>query len=192
MLPPFDPEAEPHPFVRRFRKSWEKRFRHTRMEPLFEGVDLGNCLVALGRSAAAMELLHALVDPVEFSGNYNVWTPVGCGTTLLARLYRLAGEPDAAAHQMQRLVRQDYRVPVRAGELEELLGKHDAELADARAETQKWGVHGISRHLMSLHYFRETATEGFAHSGTYPVDPLEASIRECYAVLAELLGPLDS
>ena len=43
----FNSEIEEHTYIRRFKKSWEKRFRPTRMLEIYEGVDLAKQLSKL-------------------------------------------------------------------------------------------------------------------------------------------------
>lgn len=189
VLSRFSPQNETHPFLQRFKKSWGKRFRHTRTEELFEGVDLAHYLTALEREGEARDLLHYLVDDQEFNGTYHTWTALGCGMTLLARLQRLAGEDVARRTQLQRLVGHNYRVAVVEGELEQLLEEHDAVVREALDDTLKWGAHALSRHLMSLNFFRETVDGAFPHAGTYPVEGLDAAIHEALRALRTKLGP---
>jgi len=105
----FRDKHEEHKYLRRFKKTWKRRFKPTRMEPLLEGVDLANYLVALGRKEEARDLLHHLVDDAVFDGNYNIWTPVGCGIILLARLNRIGADPGARTAQLNRLIEHNYR-----------------------------------------------------------------------------------
>jgi len=175
----FQPEREQHKFLKRFKASWVKRYRPTRMEEIFEAVDLATYLSALGRNDEAEALLAFVTDGAAFGGNFNVWTPMGCALVLLARLRRLGKDAAGARRALAPLIERSYRVPVEPGEPAACVAETAHKLEEAAGESQKWACLGISRHLMDLHFFRETAKRGFPHAGSYPTKPLDAAIAEC-------------
>jgi hypothetical protein len=156
--------VDPNPYIARFCSSWRKRFRPTKMEELYEAVDLANFYVALGRPDDAERLLNWVVGLVEFGGNYNVWCPAGAGRMLLARLTRIRGDSKARTLALAPVRDQTYNVMPREELLAEQIAKHDNELAAAAASSRKWACQGLSRHLMQLHLLREESLAKFEHA----------------------------
>ncbi len=93
--------AEPHPYLAKIKPGVAKRFSLTRMEPLYEAVDLAWYLVALGREREARSLVDDIAAGAAFNGNYNTWSPAANAIALAARLARLAGD------EPRRRVRQE-------------------------------------------------------------------------------------
>ena len=183
----FDGSREQHPYLKKVMTSWARQFKPTKMDMLYEAVNVANYLVALGRSPEAAALLVWLTTPISFSGNYNIWSPVGSGLVLLARLKRLDKDKKTSQAALDR-IRKDIILIVHDGDLEKLLASHPEAIAAAQAETQKWGTQGMSRHLRNLTFYRETADKGFVHFDGYKTAPLDKAIDESYAVLAQILG----
>jgi hypothetical protein len=175
---------ESHKFLRSYKKTWEKRYKHTRMESIFEGVDLAHYLVALDRTPEAVALLHYLVDNQVFTGNYNIWTPVGYGIILMSRLLRLSGDREGHAAYLQRIRCSTFRADYRDGDLDECLESHRRCLEGVGEMTQRWACHSLSRNLMQLEYFAETASgAGFPHSGLFETTTLEKAVDASYCLL---------
>jgi len=174
---------EEHKYLKRFKKSWEKRFRHTRMNELYQGVELANYLIALQRESEAKELLHFITDPIEFSGNYNIWSPAGAGIALLASLLRKEKSSDYE-RVISKIEENGYYNPKRRkAYYTETLLEHESLLKEAMHDTQKWGCHSLSGQLMRLTYHTETAYRGFEDTDTFDIPLLEKLIEETYQKL---------
>ena len=163
-LPEWLQRDDPDPYLARFCSSWRKRFRPTKMEELYEAVDLANFYVALARPDDAERLLGWVVGQVEFRGNYNEWSPAGAGRMLLARLARMRRDAKARKRALAPVRDHVFDVTPRDELLAEQIATHDDVLAQAAKETRKWACHGLSRHLMRLHLLREESLAGFENA----------------------------
>ena len=173
--PVFLSDGEQNSFLQKYKRSLAKRWTLTRMEGLFEEVDLAFYVDALGRSDEALQIVAFLTDQVAFSGNYNIWTPVGYGLCLRARLHRLAGDTPAAASALQRLIEHPFHTQLPKAEVLEKIAAFPSELEEGfRDASTKWAALQLSRTLQAICYYRETGVAGFAHSGWYAVDELES------------------
>ncbi len=187
---PLAPQEDDPPFVRKFRSSLVKRFKPTRMEELFQAHELAWYLTALDRLGDAETLLEYVTGAVEFTGNYNVWTPGGAAWVLLARLRRLRGDDVGAAGALDVIREHPYQHYDPSREAQEgELARLRFKLEEARGDkSQKWACHIAVRIVLSTaSLFRETALPGFSHELTCPVDEFESLIEETQALLADRL-----
>lgn len=181
---PFRFGHEKHPYLVKFKKSWEKRFTIARMEVLFETVDLGLFLIALGRQNEAIELLEFVTALVEPSENKNIWSPIGYGIVMLCREYRLSGDIERRTLHLDRIKRCGFVNCENFAYLDGFIDEHEKKIDNAQADSQKWGCQTLSRHSMNLIFLRETTEEGFLHSGRYDVQNLDRLIDKTLTQLA--------
>ncbi len=179
----FRSDREEHKYVAKFKKSWEKRFKPTRMDELFEAVDLGIFLVALGRHEEAIDLLSYTTGLVDFSGDQNIWGPTGYGIICLCWQYRIRGEEALRQQQLARIKEHGFINCENDAFLNGFVTEHPEQMQKAASETQKWGCHILSRDLMGLTFLRETVDEGFAHSGKFDANELDGLIAEALDAL---------
>lgn len=183
----FKSEYETHKYLKKFKKSWEKRFKLTRMKELYESVDLSNYLVALGRETEARDLLKEITSQIEFAGNYNIWSPTGAGVILLSRLLRLE-QSNEYLPTIERIAENDfYNVRRKKEYYESTILNQEKVLEEIETETQKWSCHILSRHLIDLNYQMETAQKRFQDTENFDLALLETYIQEAYKFLEEKL-----
>ena len=184
--------AAPHDpaFVKRFRDSLAKRFKPTRMEELFQALELGWYLTALDRTDEALKVAEYVTSQVSFSGDYNVWTPTGGLWVLIARLARIRNDKARSSKALELLREKPYEVYDRSVEAQrQRLSKLRGEFEEAQAEkSRKWACHTVARIVLpGAALFRETAVEGFSHREACPVDEFEDLIARAQAFLGKRL-----
>ena len=182
-LEDFSPEQESHKYLKKFKKSWIKRFRPTRMEENYEGVDLANYLVALNRNEEAIKLLTFITEQIQFNEDYNIWSPTGSAIILLASLLRVS-ESKKYENTINRIVENDYYAKNRKKEYyDKTIEEYEKVMEEVNTETQKWSCHILSRYLMALNYNLETAKKSFEGTNGFDEKLLENKITECYKLL---------
>lgn len=185
-----DPEKEPHAFLKAHKQALQKKWSLKSMNPLFDAVDLAYYLAALGRTADAAEISGLIADSVSFSGNYNVWSPVGYAICLRARLLRQAGRAgDADAALKPVIATPMVRTPVQA-QIDKDLAALPDELDKALAGTaKKAACSNAARKLYKVSWYLEFALAKVPGFGSVATGPLETLWREG---LGKLAARLDS
>ncbi|HEU4783040.1 MAG TPA: hypothetical protein VFS83_06865 [Ktedonobacterales bacterium] len=143
------------------------------MSDLFDQVAFGVYLLALGREQDADSIFTPIVE-VPFAENYNIWTPVGYGICLRARLLRLNDDAPAWRSLLERIREH----PVEAFSASDLPARLTA-LADEldqgyHEKSLKWGCYRMAMALAVSCYYRECALAGIAHDAPYDVVTLES------------------
>lgn len=128
---------------------------------MFDAVELALYLEALDRSEEAVDLLEEITGPVEFTGNYNIWTPVGTGLVVLSRLYKLAQDTKGRKQAIARVAEHGIYGGDHQEYFDERLNGHEGILLGASQDTQKWGCAKIAAQLMKLIYLRKAARADF-------------------------------
>ncbi|MDQ1317852.1 MAG: hypothetical protein QG588_1507 [Candidatus Poribacteria bacterium] len=184
----FSPVSEQNKFLRTYKSSIQRRLTFTRMEGLFEEVDLAFYLTALKRTDEALQSITFLVSNVEFNGNYNIWTPVGFGICLQERLYRLAGKNQFAETALKRIQVHPFQAESTKTHVEKDIAELQSELEDGYHEKSiRTACRKLSRTLYLICYYRETGVAGFPHSGWYSVEELERLFSDGLNKLCERL-----
>jgi hypothetical protein len=185
-----DPEKEKHAFLKAHKQALQKKWSLKSMNPLFDAVDLAFYLAALGRNADAAGICGLIADSVSFSGNYNVWTPVGYAICLRARLLRLAGKAGEADAALKPVIATPMnRTPAQA-QIDKDLGTLQADLDKAlAASAKKAACQSAARKLYTASWYLEFAHAKVPGFGSYAIDPLETLWREG---LGKLAARLDS
>ena len=184
----FSAEREQNRFLKQYKSTLGRRLTFTRMEGLFEEVDLAFYLTALGRTDEALQLLTFLTGNIEFNNNYNVWTPVGYGISLQARLHRLIGDTHSAQTALERIRAHPFQVPLPREQLSEKFAVFQSELAvTAREKSSKWACQKLSRTLCTICYYLETGVADFPNSDWYPINELETLMKNGLQILYERL-----
>jgi hypothetical protein len=179
---------ERHPFLAKIKPGVAKRFSRSRMEPLYEAVDVACYLVALGRDAEARGLVDDIAAGAVFAGNFNTWSPAANATSLAARLARLAGDELRRSTLVQRLVEHPAFATVDRPAFDTWMGSYATELERARSETsQKWACHRASRAVQGSVYFRETLGAGFYYDTWTTPGAIDAVIDDGISLLRERL-----
>jgi hypothetical protein len=182
--------AEEHnKFLARAKAALAKKWSLTRMESLFDTTHVGWFLVALGRDGEARELMEHVADRVEFSGDYNVWSPVASAIALAARVARKSGDEASRARHVARLV-QHPATAIMAGEaLKKWIAEAQKDVRSAEVDpSQKWACQGFARGCARAAYFCEMAGESTYDASLIDVAALESTIEEGLAGLRAHLG----
>jgi hypothetical protein len=186
--PAFSAEGETNAFLSAYKESRAGRWSLTRMEPLFEAVDLAVYLIALDRPGEALEVVSFLSSSVAFTGNYNIWTPVGYALCWQARLHRLAGDTARADAALQRVREHPFLVNLRQERVGQLLDRARADIdAASREKTAKAACHKLARALDTACFFVETGHAGFPWAGWYSVPQGEALVMDGLGRMGERL-----
>jgi hypothetical protein len=158
------------------------------MNPLFDAVDLAFYLAALGRNADAAEIAGLIASSVSFSGNYNVWTPVGYAICLQARLLRSAGKSDEADAALKPVITTPMnRTPPQAQidkDLAALPGDLDKALA---ISAKKPACSSAARKLYTVSWYLEFAHAQVPGFGSVATAALETLWRDGMGKLAARL-----
>ena len=104
----FDHEAEGDKFLARVKKKAANKFSFTRQAPLQSATELAYWLHVYYRDAEAEEVCRFL-GQAEFTGNFNLWSPVEGALTLLSRLLRREGREDEAQECLERIKAAGYQ-----------------------------------------------------------------------------------
>lgn len=174
---PFHWENEENRYLQGLKKKAAKNFSLTRMDALYHTHDLAFALYVFGRGDECVQVCETAAR-VEFSGNFNLWSPVETTLALYARLMGERGEKEKAKAALDR-VRT-------AGFTENRLGGlllKDKEIQDAQDEGNKtderdWRLGQFSE----LCFMKE-----LGGSRAYLVDRIEKLIQENLAALRRLL-----
>lgn len=181
---------ERHPLLARQKASLVKKLGLTRMEILFETVDLAWCLVALGREEEADEIVSWIAAGIRFTGNQNLWSPTGSAICLAARIARLSGDRGGHGARIARLVEHPAYAVVPRSALDDRVAALGRDIDSVATEkSAKWACHKLCRALQGLTYFRETTGSGFYYDGWLDLERLDAEIARALGGLAERLGP---
>lgn len=182
-LPAALTRPESHPKLAKLQAAVAKKFSPKKMDPLFATVSYGWCLVALGRHDDARGLMDDVADPISFTGNFNVWTPVANAICLSARLSkgarkkaliaRLVDHPALAVMDQQRLL---VWVAHRVAELQKAI-------ADPKVKPDR-----LASALQGVCYFEQTAGHGFFYDDWLDLAGLGADVEAGLAELARRLG----
>jgi hypothetical protein len=178
---------ERHPFLAKVRASLAKRYGPTRMNELFEVVDLGWYLAALGRDDEARTLMGEVSSSIVFDGNFNLWSPVANALCLAARLTQ-ASAPKKAL--IARVVENPAWAVMSRKDFNATIERALAQLADAEGYPgmQRVACQLYARGLQTLSYFSETAGHGLSYDTWYDRPRLDGAITKAIAALGHRLG----
>ena len=152
----FCADAEPVKYLQKYKPSLRRRFSLSRMEELFQAVDLGFYLVALHRPDEALEVVSFLDNQVEFDGNFNIWTPAGYGICLQSRLLRLNGDHQGAQDVMERVRSHPFQVSETREQVTERVTTLQPKIDEAYQTTsRKWACHVLARTLYRVRFYQE-------------------------------------
>jgi hypothetical protein len=167
--PVFFPAGETDPFLAKFKASLSKRLSLSRMETLYEEVDLAVYLTAKHRETEALEVASFLPAHLVFSGNYNLWSPVASALTVATFLLGRAGEAATASALRARLREHPAHANrERAYYRDELENALPTQLDKGWADSsKKWACHLLARGCAKAIFWRETNHPGFHHHGFY-------------------------
>jgi hypothetical protein len=185
-----DPAKEAHAFIKAHKQALQKKWSLKSMNPLFDAVDLAFYLTALGRDADAAEICGLIADSVSFSGNYNIWSPVGYAICLRARLLRSAGQAGAADAALAPVIAKPMVLTPPQAQMDKDLAALPAALDKAlAASAKKAACQTGARKLYTVSWYLEFAHAKVPGFGGVAIDPLEALWREG---LGKLAARLDS
>lgn len=183
------PEQEENAFIKDRKQGLAKAWSLKSMNPLFDTVDLAYYLVALGRGRDAETICRLLADSVTFSGNFNIWSPVGSGIVLKARLLRAAGKAAEADAALQPVLANPFNRTPPPDQLAEQLQALPGDLEKATAHSgKKAACQSIARKLYTTTYFLEHAAARVPGYTGYPTEALEALWSRGLSLLADRIG----
>ena len=173
--PAFYSAGEQFPFLAKLKRSLEKRLSLTRMETLFEEVDLAIYLLAQGRDAEALEVAAFLPAHISFAGNHNIWCPTGNAIAVSAFLYRKTGNEAAARTQLERLIEHPSHADREPEFYEDMMtGLIPKSIEQASTDpSTKWACHRYARTIQRSIFWRETNVPGFHHYRFYGNEVVE-------------------
>lgn len=181
-LPKALAEKEAHPVVAKAIAGLAKKYSPKKMQPLFEAVTVGWLFVGLGRKADARAFMDEVADPIAFTGNFNVWTPVANALCLSARLTTSAARKKAL---IDRIVAAPALAVMDQARFAEWLARDRAGLTEA---VQGGKPLAIARALQGVAYFEQTAEHGFFYDGWVDGPALTAQIDAALEELARRLA----
>lgn len=158
---------EKHPVLAKAIASLAKKYSPKKMQPLFDVVTVGWLLVGLGRGDDARAFMDEVADPIAFTGNFNVWTPVSQAICLSARLTKQAARKKAliariaAAPALAEMGRKDF---------DAWLQREVDDLTEAVKPLE------IAHALRGVCYFEQTAGQGFFYDAWADRKALTAQI----------------
>jgi hypothetical protein len=173
----FDAENEQIKFLQGLKKKAAKSFSLTRMDSLYATHALAYALYVFGRVDECIEVCVTAAR-VEFSGNFNIWSPVETTLALYARILGEKGDKGVANAVMERVRSAGFKET----RLDGLLLK-DKEIKDAVAEGSKTDERDWRMNQMSeLCFMKE-----LGGSQACPVDAIEKLFMENLTALRALL-----
>ena len=138
MAPTFiNSEKESDPFLKKTKEQLEKKWSVTTMDSLFKITDLAYFLVALGRVDEAKEIGSFLAKTSPFTGNFNLWTPVGHAILLHSHLLRMEGKETEARNFLKPVLENPVSKPLPQEYAEQKLAKIHASIELARKDKVK-------------------------------------------------------
>ena len=173
----YDAEREENKLLQRLKKKAAKSFSFTRMSGLYDSHDLARHLYLSGRTDEALEVCELLAQ-VEFSGNFNVWSPVETTLALYARILKERGRASDAVKVMDRVRAAGFVEARLSGDL-----LSDDEIRSAAAEGDRTSEAGYRcAQLSELCFMKE-----LGGSRKKTPEKIEALIQENLAALKTLL-----
>jgi hypothetical protein len=172
---------EPNALVAKAKRALAKKLSLTRMGSLFGLVEIGWYLAALDRAEETCALLEEVTDTIAFTGDYNIWTPVGEAICLSARC-----TPSAARRKqlLARLVKNPALGKIGSREhLKMVLGHSSQLIEQARAARAKTACTLIAQGLQGLSAFEQTAGLGFSYDAWLDRKGLTEEINHALAEL---------
>lgn len=181
------PAKEDEPFIRKFKEGLCKKWSTSTMNALFKLSDLAFYLTALGRLSEAEAVCAYMVKTVPYTGNFNLWTPVGESVSLDARLKRLQSKSDSRARAALRpILAHPFRVALPRAEASAKLKALPLALAEAFAgKSQKIACEDMARKLYSVCFYLEMALAKQPGYMWVQVPTLDAQWREWVNKLGE-------
>lgn len=164
--------AEKNPTLAKWAKALQQKYSPKKMDPLFDAVDFGWGLLALGRKAEAKALMTEISSAIVFSGNFNVWTPTAHAICLLARLSTPAQRKKAIARVVEHPALAEMG---ESGFLEWV--EREVRTLSAAIEDPKSRAGALARALQAVDYFAQTAGNGFYYDRWIDVAGLETTIQ---------------
>lgn len=189
-LPAFlDASKESHPFIQSHKQALSKKWSVGAMGPLFAAVDLAYYLYALERSSEAEDICAFLASSVAFAGNFNVWTPVGYGMCLRARLLRVAGKQGEATRALQPVLEHPFRRLPPEAEMRAEVESLPQKLRDAATtRAKKAACQDIARQLYKVSLYSEHAAAKAQGYTFLAPKALESAWQDGLRLLCERLG----
>ena len=184
-----NPTKEKEPFIKVYKQGLCKKWSTSTMAALFKLTDLAFYLTALDRFAEAEEICDYMRQVAPYSGNFNLWTPVGESVSLHARLKRMQGKSATQAKAVLKpILDNPFRVALPKAEASAKLKVLPSALAEAFADkSQKRACEDMARKLYSLCFHLEMSLSKNADYAWVPVPKLEAQWKEWMSKLSNRL-----
>ena len=192
-LPAVYGRAESNAFLKEEKANILKKFNFQN-ESIHRQRDFAICLIALGRSTEALQMLDYAHTNVEFRGSYNVWYAAASACCVSAYLRRKKGQQTRAIRDLQRFLEPPCHGMVFQTDVwtAAFVRKH---LAEERKRFAHWydnpelttAIEARAWWIATLMFFRELATLGFPKKGKVPLKPLDLGIERALEELAAKL-----
>lgn len=185
--------AEGHKLLRALRNNLSTKFSVKSGNSLLLASELASYLYVLDRVEEALEILSFLERNVAFSGDHNIWTPVGNSICLLSRIRKREGASAESERLLNRIVENPFTVP------EPIIGKFSLVRVSrirgvldsaARDSADKLACNKLSNALFNCWYHAEIGNllgMYVEESRKKHMDELELNIEHGISLLRERL-----
>lgn len=176
----FDPSTETNKVLASAKASLFKKFSWTKSQSLFDALRLAQLLVLFDKEDEALEVCRTL-GRLEFTGNFNQWSPIEKALALQSRLLRQQGKANEAEACLKR-IRDAGFVETR---LEGALLDRNGDIPDAIQAGDK-----KSERMARLIYGSELVfIIELGGSPTRPIEGLEKDLQANELALKTLVNP---
>lgn len=184
---------EGHKLLRALRNNLSRKFSVKSGNSLLLASELASYLYVLARIEEALEILSFLERNIVFSGDHNIWTPVGNSICLLSRIRKREGSSAESERLLNRIVESPFAVP------EPIIGKFSLVRVSrirgvldsaARDSSDKLACNKLSNALFNCWYHAEIGNllgMYVEESRKKHMDELESNIEHGISLLRERL-----
>ncbi len=174
---------EGHKLLRALRNNLSRKFSVKSGNSLLLASELASYLYVLDRIEEALEILSFLERNIVFSGDHNIWTPVGNSICLLSRVRKSEGSSAESERLLNRIVENPFAVP------EPIIGKFSL-VRVSRVRGDKLACSKLSNALFNCWYHAEIGSllgMYVEESRKKHMDELESNIEHGISLLRERL-----
>lgn len=184
---------ESHKLLRALRNNLSRKFSVKSGNSLLLASELASYLYVFDRVEEALEMLIFLERNIVFSGDHNIWTPVGNSICLLSRIRKSEGSSAESERLLNRIVENPFAVP------EPIIGKFSLVRVSrirgvldsaARDSSDKLACNKLSNALFNCWYHAEIGHllgMYIEESRKKHMDELESNVEHGISLLRERL-----
>jgi hypothetical protein len=175
----FEFEGENVPKLAKFKRVRAGKWSLRSAKSLSEIAELATYLLALERYEEAAEIGQFVSEGIEFSGNYDLWSPASQSIAIGARASRMLGQEDRASKIFAPLKTNPSHC------------FNQATLKQILRETYDSLRQGVSLKLIACHnaLVLEEFYAGRGGTEWYPITELEAQLNQALALIRQSLEP---